>query len=99
MPLSLIIYEDTFLDANVLAVLFYLHLRISRRQFPIFDAELNISDNPAFPVSIQDKTFIFIRLPEEDASSQLSKNDPHSCKYKHLYYVVLRFQFSNILTK
>uniref|UniRef100_A0A8C7B208 DNA helicase B n=1 Tax=Neovison vison TaxID=452646 RepID=A0A8C7B208_NEOVI len=55
--------------------------RISRRQFPIFDAELNISDNPAFPVSIQDKTFIFIRLPEEDASSQLSKNDPHSYLY------------------
>ncbi|XP_059258506.1 DNA helicase B isoform X2 [Mustela nigripes] len=55
--------------------------RISRRQFPIFDAELNISDNPTFPVSIQDKTFIFIRLPEEDASSQLSKNDPHSYLY------------------
>ncbi|XP_032710778.1 DNA helicase B isoform X2 [Lontra canadensis] len=55
--------------------------RISRRQFPIFDAELNISDNPTLPVSIQDKTFIFIRLPEEDASSQLSKNDPHSYLY------------------
>ncbi|XP_045728978.1 DNA helicase B isoform X1 [Mirounga angustirostris] len=55
--------------------------RISRRQFPIFDAELNISDNPTLPASIQDKTFIFIRLPEEDASSQLSKNDPHSYLY------------------
>ncbi|XP_022351044.1 DNA helicase B [Enhydra lutris kenyoni] len=55
--------------------------RISRRQFPIFDAKLNISDNPTLPVSIQDKTFIFIRLPEEDASSQLSKNDPHSYLY------------------
>uniref|UniRef100_A0A673VEE0 DNA helicase B n=1 Tax=Suricata suricatta TaxID=37032 RepID=A0A673VEE0_SURSU len=55
--------------------------RISRRQFPIFDAELNISDNPTFPVSIRDKTFIFIRLPEEDASSQLSKSDHHSYLY------------------
>ncbi|XP_008682477.1 DNA helicase B isoform X1 [Ursus maritimus] len=55
--------------------------RISRRQFPIFDAELNISDNPTLPVSIRDKTFIFIRLPEEDASSQLSKNDPHFYLY------------------
>ncbi|XP_077631419.1 DNA helicase B isoform X2 [Crocuta crocuta] len=54
--------------------------RISRRQFPIFDAELNISDNdnPTFPVSIRDKTFIFMRLPEEDASSQLSNSDHHS---------------------
>lgn len=58
--------------------------RISRRQFPVFDAELNISDNPTLPISIQDKTFIFIRLPEEDANSQLSKNDPHS----HLYSAV-----------
>ncbi|XP_077769874.1 DNA helicase B isoform X5 [Canis aureus] len=58
--------------------------RISRRQFPVFDAELNISDNPTLPISIQDKTFIFIRLPEEDVNSQLSKNDPHS----HLYSAV-----------
>ncbi|XP_027449322.2 DNA helicase B isoform X1 [Zalophus californianus] len=55
--------------------------RISRRQFPIFDAELNISDKLTLPASIQDKTFIFIRLPEEDASSQLSENDPHSYLY------------------
>ncbi|XP_019588007.2 DNA helicase B [Rhinolophus sinicus] len=58
--------------------------RISKRQFPKFDAELNISDNPTFPVSIQDKTFIFVRLPEEDPSSQLSKSDFHS----HLYSAV-----------
>ncbi|XP_076967451.1 DNA helicase B [Tamandua tetradactyla] len=61
--------------------------RISRCQFPQFDAELNVSDNPTFPISIQDKTFIFIRLPEEDdisQSSQLSKKNYHS----HLYSVV-----------
>uniref|UniRef100_A0A8C3VVR1 DNA helicase B n=1 Tax=Catagonus wagneri TaxID=51154 RepID=A0A8C3VVR1_9CETA len=58
--------------------------RISRRQFPTFDAELNISDGPAFPVSIQDKSFIFVRLPEEDASSQFSKNNHHP----YLYSVV-----------
>ncbi|XP_019496105.1 PREDICTED: DNA helicase B isoform X1 [Hipposideros armiger] len=55
--------------------------RISKRQFPNFDAELNISDNPTFPVSVQDKTFIFVRLPEEDPSSQLSKTDPRSYLY------------------
>ncbi|XP_008846015.1 DNA helicase B [Nannospalax galili] len=44
--------------------------RISRCQFPKFDAEINISDSPALPISIQDKTFIFVRLPE-DASSQM----------------------------
>ncbi|XP_036723065.1 DNA helicase B isoform X2 [Balaenoptera musculus] len=55
--------------------------RISRRQFPTFDAELNISDDPTFPVSIQDKSFIFVRLPEEDASSQFSKNNHHSYLY------------------
>ncbi|KAM7244402.1 hypothetical protein CapIbe_005010 [Capra ibex] len=49
--------------------------RISRRQFPTFDAELNISDNLTFPVSVQDKSFIFVRLPEEDASSQSSKSN------------------------
>ncbi|MBW03797.1 DNA helicase B, partial [Eschrichtius robustus] len=61
--------------------------RISRRQFPTFDAELNISDDPTFPVSIQDKSFIFVRLPEEDASSQFSKSNHHSCKYKLLCYI------------
>ncbi|XP_003798584.1 DNA helicase B isoform X2 [Otolemur garnettii] len=55
--------------------------RISGRQFPEFDAELNISDNPTFPISIQDKTFIFVRLPEEDASSQSSKSNHRSYLY------------------
>ncbi|XP_057597773.1 DNA helicase B [Hippopotamus amphibius kiboko] len=55
--------------------------RISRRQFPTFDAELNISDDPTFPVSVQDKSFIFVRLPEEDASSQFSKSNHHSYLY------------------
>ncbi|KAL1775192.1 DNA helicase B [Sigmodon hispidus] len=55
--------------------------RISRRQFPEFDAELNISDSPTLPTSIQEKTFIFIRLPEEDGSSQSSKSDPRSNLY------------------
>lgn len=64
-------------------------LRISKRQFPKFDAELNISDDPTFPVSVQDKTFIFVRLPEEDASSQLAENNHQSCKYKLLCYVGL----------
>ncbi|KFO24773.1 DNA helicase B [Fukomys damarensis] len=49
--------------------------RISERQFPKFDAELNICENSTFPISIQDKTFIFVRLPEEDVSSQSSKSD------------------------
>ncbi|KAK2498378.1 hypothetical protein MC885_011891 [Smutsia gigantea] len=55
--------------------------RISRRQFPKFDAQLNISDNPTFPVLIQQKTFIFVRLPEEDASSQSSKSNHHPYLY------------------
>ncbi|XP_036155158.1 DNA helicase B isoform X2 [Myotis myotis] len=58
--------------------------RISKRQFPKFDAELSISDDPTIPVSIQDKTFIFVRLPEEDGSSQSSKSNHHS----HLYSAV-----------
>lgn len=58
--------------------------RISKRRFPKFDAELNISDNSTLPVSVQDKTFIFVRLPENDASSQSSKSDHHS----HLYSAV-----------
>ncbi|KAM9671645.1 DNA helicase B isoform 1-T1 [Trichechus inunguis] len=58
--------------------------RIARRQFPKFDAELNISDNLTLPISIQDKTFIFVRLPEDDTGSQLSKSNHHP----HLYSVV-----------
>lgn len=63
--------------------------RISKRQFPKFDAELTISDDPVFPVSVQDKTFIFVRLPEEGANSQLSKNNYQSRKYELLCYVGL----------
>ncbi|XP_021482968.2 DNA helicase B [Meriones unguiculatus] len=58
--------------------------RISRRQFPEFDAELNISDNPTLPISVQDKTFIFVRLPEEDSNSQPSKD----CHRSNLYSAV-----------
>ncbi|KAK1340943.1 hypothetical protein QTO34_017342 [Cnephaeus nilssonii] len=55
--------------------------RISKRQFPKFDAELSISGDPTIPVSVQDKTFIFVRLPEENASSQSSKSNHHSYLY------------------
>ncbi|XP_069844400.1 DNA helicase B [Dipodomys merriami] len=55
--------------------------QISRRQFPNFDAELNVSENLSIPISIQDKTFIFVRLPEEDVSSQSSKSDHPSYLY------------------
>ncbi|XP_048216094.1 DNA helicase B isoform X2 [Perognathus longimembris pacificus] len=55
--------------------------QISRRKFPNFDAELNVSENLSVPISIQDKTFIFIRLPEEDVSSQSSKRDQQSYLY------------------
>lgn len=55
--------------------------RISRRQFPEFDVELSITGNPTLPISIQDKTFIFIRLPEEDSSSQSSKGEHRSNLY------------------
>ncbi|XP_006859673.1 PREDICTED: DNA helicase B [Chrysochloris asiatica] len=61
--------------------------RISRHQFPVFDAELKISDNSILPMSIEDKAFIFVRLPEENAGSQksqLSKSNHHP----HLYSVV-----------
>ncbi|XP_037369943.1 DNA helicase B [Talpa occidentalis] len=60
--------------------------RISKRQFPTFDAELNIFDNPTVPVSIQDKTFIFVRLPEKCDGSQLSNNDFES----HYLYSAVR---------
>ncbi|XP_036025530.1 DNA helicase B [Onychomys torridus] len=55
--------------------------RISRRQFPEFDEELNISANPTLPISIQDKTFIFVRLPEEDGSSQSPKDEHRANLY------------------
>ncbi|XP_028725445.1 DNA helicase B [Peromyscus leucopus] len=55
--------------------------RISRRQFPEFDAELNISASPTLPISIQDKTFIFVRLPEENGSSQSPKDEHRANLY------------------
>uniref|UniRef100_A0A8C5LG25 DNA helicase B n=1 Tax=Jaculus jaculus TaxID=51337 RepID=A0A8C5LG25_JACJA len=55
--------------------------RISERHFPKFDAELSISENPSLPISLQDKTFIFVRLPEEDASSLSSQSDHQSRLY------------------
>ncbi|XP_006886161.1 PREDICTED: DNA helicase B [Elephantulus edwardii] len=61
--------------------------RISRRQFPNFDVKLDVTDYLTLPISIQEKSFIFVRLPEEDAgsqSSQSAKNNHHS----YLYSVV-----------
>ncbi|XP_035112070.3 DNA helicase B isoform X1 [Callithrix jacchus] len=72
--------------------------RISRRQFPKFDAELNISDNPTLPISIQDKTFIFVRLPEEDSSSQLSKNNHHSYLYSTVKTLLQEHDLQNAQT-
>ncbi|GAB1295609.1 DNA helicase B [Apodemus speciosus] len=66
--------------------------RISRRQFPEFDAELTISDNPTLPLSIQDKTFIFVRLPEDDGSSQSSKGD-HRSRLRPIYTLQLKLCF------
>ncbi|XP_017371337.1 DNA helicase B [Cebus imitator] len=72
--------------------------RISRRQFPKFDAELNISDNPTLPTSIQDKTFIFVRLPEEDSSSQLSKTNHHSYLYSAVKTLLQEHDLQNAQT-
>nr|XP_012300374.2 DNA helicase B isoform X2 [Aotus nancymaae] len=72
--------------------------RISRRQFPKFDAELNISDNPTLPISIQDKTFIFVRLPEEDSSSQLSKTNHHSYLYSTVKTLLQEHDLQNAQT-
>jgi hypothetical protein len=75
--------------------MFFFSLRISRRQFPKFDAELNICGNPTLPLSIQDKTFIFVRLPEEDSRSQSSKGEHRSSKclcwlgLKYFSFVIL----------
>ncbi|KAM5287916.1 DNA helicase B [Ctenodactylus gundi] len=59
--------------------------RISEHQLPKFDAEVDVSDNSPFPISIQDKTFILIRLPEENGSSQSSKID-----HQHNLYSAVR---------
>nr|XP_002711363.2 DNA helicase B isoform X1 [Oryctolagus cuniculus] len=72
--------------------------RISRRQFPNFDAEVNITDNPAVPISIQDKTFIFVKLPEEDGSSQLSKNNHHSYLYSAVRTLLQESDFKSAQT-
>nr|XP_048274106.1 DNA helicase B [Myodes glareolus] len=69
--------------------------RISRRQFPEFDAELNISDNPTLPISIQDKTFIFVRLPEEDGSSQSAKGEHRSNLYSAITALLQGKDFEN----
>ncbi|KAM6154223.1 DNA helicase B [Erethizon dorsatum] len=72
--------------------------RISERQFPRFDSELNISENPTFPTSVQDKTFIFVRLPEEDASSQSSKSDHTSYLYSAVQALLQENDFKSAKT-
>ncbi|XP_004861153.1 DNA helicase B isoform X1 [Heterocephalus glaber] len=72
--------------------------RISERQFPKFDAELNISENSAFPISIQDKTFIFVRLLEEYASSQSSKSDHKSYLYSAVKALLQESDFKSAET-
>ncbi|XP_051817302.1 DNA helicase B [Antechinus flavipes] len=58
--------------------------RISRRQFPKFDAELTISVSLATSIPNQNKRFIFIRLPEDNSHSQSSQRNYQS----HLYSAV-----------
>ncbi|XP_078002296.1 LOW QUALITY PROTEIN: DNA helicase B [Phascolarctos cinereus] len=53
--------------------------RISRRQFPKFDAELTISDGLANSIPDQNKRFIFVRLPEDNNHSQSSQRN--YCSY------------------
>ncbi|KAK7810565.1 hypothetical protein U0070_022037 [Myodes glareolus] len=67
----------------------------TRRQFPEFDAELNISDDPTLPISIQDKTFIFVRLPEEDGSSQSAKGEHRSNLYSAITALLQGKDFEN----
>ncbi|CAO2582211.1 DNA helicase B [Lemmus lemmus] len=69
--------------------------RISRRQFPEFDAELNISDNPTLPISIQDKTFIFVRLPEEAGNSQAPKGEHRANLYSAIKALLQGKDFEN----
>ncbi|KAH0515360.1 DNA helicase B [Microtus ochrogaster] len=70
----------------------------TRRQFPKFDAELNTSDNPTLPISIQDKTFIFVRLPEEDGSSQSSNGEQRSNLYSAIKALLQGKDFENAKT-
>ncbi|KAM8978543.1 DNA helicase B [Sarcophilus harrisii] len=58
--------------------------RISRRQFPKFDAELTISVSLATSIPNQNKRFIFVRLPEDNSHSQSSQRNYQS----HLYSAV-----------
>ncbi|XP_074125813.1 DNA helicase B [Sminthopsis crassicaudata] len=58
--------------------------RISRRQFPKFDAELTISVGLATSIPNQNKRFIFVRLPEDNSHSQSSQRNYQS----HLYSAV-----------
>ncbi|XP_072511401.1 DNA helicase B isoform X2 [Notamacropus eugenii] len=58
--------------------------RISRRQFPKFDAELTISDGLTNSIPDQNKRFIFVRLPEDNSHSQSSQRNYCS----HLYSAV-----------
>ncbi|XP_068937081.1 DNA helicase B isoform X2 [Petaurus breviceps papuanus] len=51
--------------------------RISRRQFPKFDAELKISDCLDSSMPDQNKRFIFVRLPEDDSHSQSSQRNSY----------------------
>ncbi|XP_074082306.1 DNA helicase B isoform X2 [Macrotis lagotis] len=51
--------------------------RISRRQFPKFDAEMTISDGLTNSIPDQ-KRFIFIKLPEDNSHSQSSQRNYRS---------------------
>ncbi|XP_043821593.1 DNA helicase B [Dromiciops gliroides] len=55
--------------------------RISRRQFPKFDAELTISNDLANSLPDQNKRFIFVRLPEDNSQSQSSQRNYRSYLY------------------
>ncbi|XP_058529563.1 DNA helicase B [Ochotona princeps] len=72
--------------------------RISRHQFPNFDAEIPVTDNPTFPISVQDKTFIFVKLPEEDGSSQLSNSSHHSYLYSAVKTLLQEKDFASAKT-
>nr|XP_023423371.1 DNA helicase B isoform X2 [Cavia porcellus] len=72
--------------------------RISERQLPRFDLELNICENSTFPMSIQDKRFIFVRLPEEDTSTQSSKSDHRSHLYSAVKALLQEKDFKNAKT-
>ncbi|XP_040838145.1 DNA helicase B isoform X1 [Ochotona curzoniae] len=72
--------------------------RISRRQFPNFDAAVPVTDNPTFPISMQHKTFIFVKLPEEDGCSQLSRSSHHSYLYSAVKALLQEKDFASAKT-